>query len=182
MPRRPLRLPRPVVLAAALLALAGCESAPPKSLPTCPQLSLLQDAGDLMRFTGAPDAPKDARSLALAAHISAVPASCSSAGPGEVRARVNVVALVRRGPAARGDTAVVPYFIAVTENGKVLNEIDRTLAVKFRPNVDEVTARGEPAEITLPVTKTKSAAAYHLYVGLRLTHAELAYNRGSAAQ
>ncbi|HET9019705.1 MAG TPA: hypothetical protein VFN46_08965 [Acetobacteraceae bacterium] len=182
MPCRPLRLSRPVVLAATLLALAGCESSGPQFAPTCPQLSLLQDAGEVVRFGGAPDAPKDARSLALAAHIAAVPASCENAGPGEVRARVNLLARVRRGPAATGDTASVPYFIAITENGKVLNELDRTLAVKFRPNVDEVTAGGEAVEITLPVTKTTTAAAYHLYVGFRLTKAELAYNRGAASE
>ncbi|MDA8248358.1 MAG: hypothetical protein M0Z28_04200 [Rhodospirillales bacterium] len=174
---RSLRLPHAALAVAALLPLAGCSSGQKKVAPVCPQLSLLQDAVDLTRFSGPPDAPQDARTLVLAARIAAVPAKCEDGAPGEVRARLTVLAQLRRGPAAAGDTAQVPYFIAVTEGDQVLSEHDHMLGVKFPPNADQVTATGGEVVLNLPVTKTRTAAAYHLYVGFRLTPAELAYNR-----
>jgi hypothetical protein len=176
---RLLRAPRPAIAAAALL-LAGCQAPGTQFAPACPQLSLLQDAGDLTRFAGPPGAPRDARSLAYAARITAVPAHCANAGPGEVRATLHVVAQLRRGPAASGSTVRVPYFVALTEGEQVLGEQDFALAVTFQNNVDRASANGEDIQVTLPVSKTKTAAAYHIYVGFRLTPDELAYNRQAA--
>lgn len=177
---RLLHLSRRGVAAAALLLLAGCAGTTKAVAPVCPQLSLLQDAADLTRFAGPPGTPKDARALVMAADITAVPARCSSGGRDIVRATLSLHAQVRRGPQARGDVVQVPYFIAVMEGGKVLAEKDFTLPVQFRPNVDMVNAAGAPVDLNLPVTRTKSAAAYHIYVGFRLTHDELAYNRAQA--
>ncbi len=182
MPSRPFRPLRRAAMAALLPLLAACggggEEA--KFAPACPQLSLLRDAADITRFAGAPGAPHDASTLMLAARITAVPATCGSGGPGQVRARLQLDALLRRGPATHGDTVAVPYFVAVTENGNVLSEEDHLLTATFRSNVDEIRAHAAPVELLLPVTKTKSAAAYHLYVGFRLTPDELAYNRRTA--
>jgi len=177
---RPPRLPRLVPLAVMLLALVGCGTDETKFAPVCPKLSLLQDASDLLRFAGPPGAPHDARSMLLAAHIVAVPAHCGLAGTDEVRAVLNLVAEVRRGPAATGDTATIPYFVAITQNGHVLDELNYTLSAKFRPNVATMTVKGGDVDFTLPVSRTVSAAAYHLYVGFRLSPAELGYNRQAA--
>lgn len=174
-----LRLSRCALVATALL-LAGCGATSPSGVAICPKLSLLKDAADLTRFTGSPDAPHDARSLALTASISAVPARCGETKAGKVRARLNVVAQVHRGPAFQGDIVRVPYFIAITEGGKVITEQDFALAVKFPSNVDQANVTGQDIDLTLPVSKTKTAAVYHIYVGFRLTPEELAYNRKEA--
>ncbi len=179
-PFRPLRCAAVATLLLPLLAACGGGGNEAKIAPACPQLSLLHDAADLTRFAGPPGTPQDARGLILAAQITAVPATCAAAGEGRVRARLQVQALLRRGPAAQSDSVAVPYFIAITDQGNVLSEEDHTLAAKFRPNVDEMRTNADRVELLLPVTKAKSAAAYHLYVGFRLTPEELAYNRQSA--
>jgi len=178
---RPFRLPRLAPLA-ALLALAGCGSDQPQFAPPCPRLSLLQDASDIVRFAGAAGAAKDPRTITYAARITAVPAHCEAAGTNEVRAVMHIVAQVRRGPAATGDTVAIPYFIAITQDGRVLDELNYTLGAKFAGNVDVVTAQGGTIDFSVPVTPAVSAAAYHLYVGFRLSPDELAYNRQAAPQ
>lgn len=180
MSRRPPRLSRSVLLAAMLVALAGCGSSQQKFAPACPKLSLLPDAGDLVRFTGAPGAPHDVRALEVAAHVAAVPAHCESAGKDEVRAVLQLVADVRRGPAFRGEDLTIPYFIAITQNGRVLDELNYTLPVRFQPNADQARVTGSDVSFTVPISRTVSAAAFHLYLGFRLTPAELAYNRQAA--
>jgi hypothetical protein len=176
MPPCPARVSRSAVVLLALLA-AGCDTNEAAFPPACPKLSLLADAADLTRFGGPPGAPRDAGTLALAAHITAVPAKCEPGGANKVRARLQVAADVRRGPAARGDTAQVPFFVALTEQGRILNEKDDVLTARFRPNVDQVRVTSNELILDLPVSKNKGAAAYHLYVGFRLTPDELAYNR-----
>ena len=184
MPSRPFRPSRLAAMAALLPLLAACASGgdEAKFAPACPQLSLLRDAAELTQFAGPAGTPHDARTLLLSARITAVPATCGSGGEGEVRARLQLQTLLQRGPAAQGDTVAVPYFIAVTEQGNVLSEHDHTLTAKFRPNVDQIRANGEQVELVVPVTSTKTAAAYHLYVGFRLTKEELAYNRQTTGQ
>ena len=185
MPPRPPRVSRPAAAAAALLLpllVAGCDPNETAFAPACPKLSLLRDAADVTRFAGPPGAPHDAGTLALAAHITAIPAKCEPGGKDKVRARLQVAADVRRGPAAPGDTANVRFFVALTEQDRILNEKDDVLTAKFRPNVDQVRVTSNELILDLPVSKGKTAAAYHLYVGFRLTPDELAYNRAQAPE
>jgi hypothetical protein len=176
----PAPLPRLAPTGALLLAalLAGCGSGNEnKFAPVCPRLSLLQDAADITRFAG-PGPAHDARTLVLTGSITAVPAKCQNGEEkNTVQATLHVIASLHRGPAAQGDAAQLPYFIALTENGHVLSEQDFTLSGQFRPNVDTVRAEGDDIGLAVQVSKTKSAAAYHIYVGFRLTAEELAYNR-----
>jgi hypothetical protein len=178
------RLPRHAALLLAALV-GGCAPPVSKFVPVCPQLSLLKDAADITRFAGpagSAGAPQDSRDLLVIGRISAVPARCANAPNDKIHAIVNVTAQLRRGPAAKGDSASVPYFIAVTDGDRVLAERDFVLTGKFTANVDQVTVTGEEIDLTLPVSKTKTGAAYHVYVGLRLTPEELAYNRRQAGQ
>ncbi len=163
-----------IPLAASLL-LAGCgDTATDKFAPACPQLSLLKDAASVTRFSGT---TQDAATLVLAARIAAVPAACASAGPGKVKATLHVVADLARGPAAVGNAVTIPYFVALMDGEKVLNEQDFAIHATFPANADSSSARDDDIVLTMPVTKTRTAAAYHIYIGFRLTPAELTYNR-----
>jgi len=182
MPRRPPLSPRQILLPAAFAALlAGCGADEAKFAPACPGLSLLKDAADLRRFTGpvGPGRP-DITRMTLAARIVAVPAKCaySDSTHTEVTATLHVQAQFLRGPAANSDAAEVRYFVALTHGDTVVREEDYQLAVKFPANVEQVFTAGDDVTLAVPVSKTETAAAYHIYVGLRLTPAELQYNRG----
>jgi hypothetical protein len=159
--------------------LAGCGDSSEKFPPACPSLAILRDAADLTRYAGA---SRDLTAMVLEAKISAVPARCERGKPGKVKATLQVEFDVTRGPAATGRQATIPYFLGVTEGGRVLDEQDYVLAVNFPPNVDRVHVTGDEITLQIPVSREKSAAAYSLYVGFRLTPAELSVNRQRGPQ
>jgi len=178
-PRRPRRsaAARRAAMAGALLlagAASGCGPSDDKFPPACPALSLLRDGGDLTRFAAA---GQDVTDMVLHARIVGVPAKCETVDAHEVRATLTVQADLTRGPAAQDRTQGVTYFIALTEAGKVLKEQDFQMTAAFPANVDRINAKSDDVELLLPVSTTKTAAAYHIYVGFRLTAAQLAYNR-----
>ncbi len=160
-------------LALAAISLAGCESAD-QFPPICPSLSLLKDAADMQRFAGG---GRDISELVVQARLTAVPATCTRADPTHVRARLQVAMDLTRGPAAQGGRLEVPYFVGVTEAGQVLDEQDYRMVANFPANIDQQRVSGDPIDLLLPITRTKTAAAYSIFVGFRLSPEELANNR-----
>lgn len=164
-----------------LLALlpAACAASGNQFPPACPALSLLRDADRVTHFAGS---GRDAVDMVLHAKIAAVPAHCERDGASRVRATINVEADVTRGPAglaaARDPAAAqATYTVALLDGERVVQQQDFTLQASFADNADAATATGEAIELVMPVTPEKTAAAYHIYVGFRLTPDELAYNR-----
>lgn len=172
--RRPATLLLSAMLGAATVA--GCESAE-QFPPICPSLALLKDAADLQRFAGS---GRDISEMVVQARLTAVPATCTRADPTHVRTRLQVAMDVTRGPAAQGGTLEVPYFVGVTEAGRVLDEQDYSMAASFPPNIDQIQATGDSIDLLLPITREKTAAAYQIFVGFRLSPGELAGNRAHA--
>lgn len=171
------RIAHPALLLAlaAPALLAGCADPGPQFAPACPSLALLHDADDLSRYAAG---GRDLRDLTLQARIVAVPASCTWADQRQkVRATVQVNFDLTRGPAATGRRVQVPYFVAVAEGDRILDEQDYMLGALFPPNVDHAPFAGGKIDLLLPITREKSAAAYQIYVGFRLSPAELATNR-----
>lgn len=181
-PRRPFpfaRHLRPASLAAGLLAaaLAGCSPKDDEFPPVCPSLALLRDGGEITRFAGA---GRDASDIVVHASIAAVPAKCKRDGAGAVVSTLNVEAEVTRGPAAQGQDIGLTYFVAVMDGERVVQEQDYPLAAKFPSGADSTLFHGDDIELSTKVGPQKSAAAYHIYVGFRLSPDELAYNRAHA--
>ena len=169
-------LRRPALLLASVIgaaALAGCESAD-QFPPICPSLALLKDAADLQRFAGN---GRDISELIIQARLTAVPATCTRADPFHVRARLQVAMDVTRGPAAQGGRLEAPYFVGVTEAGRVLDEQDYRIVADFPSNIDQVQVTGDSIDLLLPITREKTAAVYQIFVGFRLSPEELANNR-----
>lgn len=160
--------------AMAALALAGCT--PAGFAPACPQLSLVQNASDFVRFAGT-GSQHDIRNLALAARIEAVPASCHLAGAHAVGAQIRVAFAIQRGPASTSPDVELHYFVAAARGETILDEQDYVVKGVFASNVDRMTLVGQPIDLEFPVGSDQSAAGYHIYVGFRLTKAELDANR-----
>ena len=153
---------------------ASCSTPDDKFPPPCPALDLAPNAGELTRFTGS---GHDVGNVLLQARITAVPASCKQSAKGQITATLHVIADVTRGPAAAPTLPPVDYFVAVAEGQHVLQEHDFALVAAFSGTNRQATVAGEDIELLLPVTKSTSAAAYHIYVGFRLSADELAYNQ-----
>lgn len=163
-------------LIGAVAAVGGCTKAD-EFAPACPQLGFLSDGADLSRFAAR---GRDITDLVIDGHMTAVPAKCAWAdgSRSKVAARVQVQMSLARGPAMQGRTTDVPYFIAVTEDGRVLDRAAYAVRAEFPPNTDRISLAGPEVTLILPVTPEKSAAAYRILVSFQLTPEELARNRG----
>ena len=164
------------LLLAALVA--GCGQSGDKFAPTCPVLTLAPDAGTMTRFASL---SHDPASVIMAAEILAVPAKCAPGGTGKIKSTLNVAFQFIRGPAATSATQHFVYFVGVAEGETVLQEQDFPLTVTLPAAGRTAALTDDDIELIVPVSKTKSAAAYHIFVGFRLTPDELAFNRARAA-
>ena len=68
-----------------------------------------------------------------------------------------------------GREAEVPIFIAVTDGETILDKHVYLMHVVFPSNVDRVTLTPGDVNLVLPVTPTKSGAAYTILAGFQLT-------------
>ena len=166
-------------LAAALaaLALAGCglSDDPNRFAPACPATAILADAADITRTDGR---GRDITDTIVDGRITGLKGTCrDSEDRKTLDASLRVSLDVGRGPAATSRTEQVPYFIAVSRDGRILDKKVMTLDVAFPPNVDHVHIEGEPIALAFPLPKGVTGASYRIDVGFQLTPDELAANR-----
>lgn len=177
-PSRRGALPTAALPALLLLApLAGCggDDKQPQFAPACPQAGIVRDAADLSRYGSG---GRDLTDLVLDGRVTGVRGSCA---PGDtkdtVKTTLQVVIELTRGPAARGRAAEAGYFVAVVDGERILDKRTFNLRAEFPANTDRIRLSGDEVELTLPVSATKTAAAYRVLVGFQLQPAELALNR-----
>ena len=160
---------------APLLALAGCGgTSDEKFAPACPQPSIPRDLNDLTRFRGA---GRDLTDTVLDARITGLSGKCERNGTDAVLTTVSVGIELTRGPAAASRTAELAYFVAVSEGERILDKRVFNLRAEFPSNTDRLRLSGDDVELRLPVSATKTAAAYRVSVGFQLTPAEIEVNR-----
>ena len=164
-------------LVAVSLALAGCANTGENFAPPCPSLTLLTDAGDLTRFAGA---GRDITDLALAARITAIGAKCARDSKSTVKATINIIADVARGPAFGGRVVDIPYFIAITEAGAIVDKRSFVAHVEFPANVSRVPFLGPEIDVYVAISPEKNASVYKIFVGFSLSADEVAFNRRAA--
>lgn len=161
--------------AAVLLALAvGACSNGNELPPSCPQVALLPDAGDLVRYRGV---GRDITDTVLTARINAVPALCSRGPDGKVKATLRISASADRGPAATDRNATVSALVAVLDGDQVLDRQDYTLSGTFPRNVEHVTVLTNEIVLLLPNTRESPVLNKRILVGFLLTPTELENNR-----
>jgi len=90
---------------------------------------------------------------------------------------VNVAVELTRGPAMEGRETDVPVFVAVTDGDAILDKKVYLMHATFPPNVDRVTLTPGETDLALPVSPSKSGAAYSIFAGFQLTADQLEQNR-----
>ncbi len=174
MPARPPSA-RAAVLTLLLAGLAGCGgTVSDKFPPACPRAGVLADAADLTRYRGG---GHDLTDLVLDARITGVSGDCTRADRRQLDVTVTVGMQVVRGPAAAGQPLEVPFFVAVSQGGAVLDKQVYRLSPGFGPNADTVRLTSDPVTISLPIGPDRLGSAYDVVVGFQLTQDELATNR-----
>ncbi|TPG52320.1 hypothetical protein EAH89_18985 [Roseomonas nepalensis] len=143
----------------------------------CPRVALLAEAVDLTRYREG--ARPDLANMEVDARMTGFQARCdyaSRAGGLDVTLRVQVAA--ERGPAATGNTAELPYLVAVTEEAesRVLNRGTDAVRVVFGTGDRRTTAQGEEMLVRIP-GDARQAAEKVVLVGFLLSPEQLAANR-----
>ena len=179
MPSLPPRRAAAVLLAGLLASLAGCGPGKDEFPPVCPRAEPLWQAADLSRYRDeSASANQDIRDLVLSGRIVGIPAKCAQGDSAkQLAADVGFTMQLTRGPAMQGREIDVPYFLAATEGGRILDKKIYPAHIVFPANVDQVTWTADPVHMVFPVSPTKSGAAYTVLAGFQLTEQELAFNR-----
>jgi hypothetical protein len=164
-----------LALAATGAALAGCARAVSNQFPpACPHAGILADAADITRFR---PGGHDLTDMVLDGRITGVGGDCTREDGRTLKVTVHASVQLTRGPAAKGPVEDVPFFVAVSENGQLLDKQVYRIAPAFPRNSDTLSITTDDVSLTLPVSPDKPGSAYDLVVGFQLTPDELATNR-----
>jgi hypothetical protein len=173
-------LPARVLGAVLLAALAGCGPGRNEFAPACPRASLVGPLADLTRYR---PGGRDLTDLVLQGRVVTVSGVCK---PGETASQLNVAVRVgaelMRGPALQGQSAQVQIFVAVVDNGTILDKKIYPVQFVFPPNVDRGTVVLDEVDMVMPISPKKSGAAYTIETGFQLTPEELEANRQQGAR
>jgi hypothetical protein len=163
---------------AAFAMLASCAPDNPDAFaPACAPVGILGEAADYSDYGGA-EARADLSRLIAHGSITGVSGHCSAAANNTaLHTEIRLDLAITRGPAAPGRTLSVPYFIAVTRDGRVITKQSLVATAQFPDNGDRVLVRTDPVTLDLPVSRAKPGASYRIEVGFQLTSAQLGYNR-----
>jgi hypothetical protein len=168
---------RLTLLAALLLALTWLSACadPTKFAPACPQSAYLPDGSDLTRYRRG---GHDITDLVLNARISKIDAHCAAGDKTtELRAWLQVAIKLQRGPAAKGRSADLAYFIAVSRGDQILDKAVYPVHVTFPANIDSVDITTDRVDMVIPTPKGVGGPDYTVTVGFQLTPDELGVNR-----
>ncbi|MGH7153481.1 MAG: hypothetical protein ACREF3_06080 [Acetobacteraceae bacterium] len=172
-----------IVALPVLAGLGGCATQRDAFAPACPAAQLLPQAADITRYhTPGTGSVHDVTDLVLQGRVVNVAGKCEP-GPNShtVDATVTMTMELTRGPAGRGDQPEVSYFIAVSDGTDILDKKVLTTRIKFPPNIDRVWLVSDPVFMRLPVTPTKTSAAYTVWAGFQLSPEEMAQHAQSPA-
>ena len=169
MPTRLSCLSHVAAFAALLPLVSACAPERDQFPPACPRLAFVTPTADVAVFRPGSD-EHDLTALMLAGRMMSINGSCRQGkDKNTVEATLTVGAELTRGPAMRGNQALVPLYVAVTEGDHILDKHIYNLSATFPSNVDRIPLTTPEVFMVLPVTPAKSAAAYSILAGFQLS-------------
>lgn len=175
----------PIVTASALalVSLSGCETydsitsyISSSSAGQCPDAAILAGTSVLPAFDAA--AGDDPSNVVYTISMTNVTTRCDfSKRDKTVDARVRIYVHATRPPGGVAADYRVPYYLAVTTGGDILDKKLYSLTIHF-PEAGAI----EDTDVTVDSTefqvdKAKQPYDYHLLVGFQLTKAQVEYNK-----
>lgn len=170
----------PAVLVLGLLA--GCDIAGRDQFPpVCPQPGLPAETGDVSAYRPGTTG-EHLTDLLYSGRMMGIQGSCklNSDNKNVLDTAVKFAIELTRGPALQRREADVPVFLAVTEGTQILDKRVIVLRGVFPPNVDRIDITTGELDMRLPISRTKSGAAYSVLAGFQLTPQQLAAARARA--
>ncbi|PHI95452.1 hypothetical protein BG621_06775 [Parasaccharibacter apium] len=161
--------------------LTGCEGADTTHTfaPACPKFDVPGPLADLITYDGK---GLDAAHRLTSTHILAVQGDCRTGPQDEqkrplTRVRLSLNLQLERGPAAKGDTVTIPYFVAILQDGKIVDKKIFTETLKLTPALSITQVNTPLRFIDIPTGNNPQISPYSMEIGLQLNHDELDYNR-----
>lgn len=168
-----------LLLASGMLAgvgLTGCSSVQDSTLPPCPTVSVLADAGQMQLFRDGPG--RDLTDLVLDAKLGPITGECSyNRKQTEVTVAMKLGLEARRGPASTAKDAKLDYFVAIVDNtDTVLARQEFSAVMNFPPSRGAVSGVDE-LEQRITLKDSEQGDAYRVLIGFKLTQDQLDRNR-----
>ena len=158
------------------LMLSGCGLFDREVKPPCPRVGILGDAATMTQFRSG--AGRDLTDVEFEAEIIGFTGGCEFGDRNtKVVVTVNVEIVALRGPAAKGDSITVPFFVAITDRD------ERILAREtFASKIDFPSGRrragvAEEMEQKIPLAAGRRSSDVEILIGFQLGQAQLEYNR-----
>ena len=164
-----------IVLAGIVAATLGSCST--SRIEKCPPASVLVDTGNftVLRPGSAPD-PANA---IYTVQIARAQQDCEQPKLGSrlVTASVDIEFRARRANAGAAATYAVPYFVAITSEGKILAKREFTVPFTFESGANMAEFSDSVNSLQVSLGRDKKATDYGILVGFQLTKAQLEFNR-----
>jgi hypothetical protein len=158
--------------AAACVALATCSTS---QLEKCPAVSVLVDTASMTQLQSNASGPA---SVVYTAQILNAKRDCDvSKFSKQVQASVDISFRATRAHAEAAASYTVPYFIAITTEGKILAKQQFLVAFAFQRGETTTSFEDSVNSLVLTVGRDKKATDYGILIGFQLTKAQLDYNR-----
>jgi len=159
----------------AVLGVSGCKD-PALFAPGCPAADILASAADYFDYgTQSPEM----RHLVIHAALTGMTGACEDGpnGKGSVRSRMTVRMTALRGPAGESSSVDVPFFVAITHNGKIIDKKIFTQTITFASALSQTDVVSRVLIIDLPDAARQDPDSYRMEIGYQLTEGQLNYNR-----
>jgi hypothetical protein len=159
--------------AAICVALAACSS--DSQVEQCPSVSLLADTSSL---TALQENPPAQPSVAYTVQMVKAKRDCDL--PKHSRratASVDIDFRATRAQAGAAASYTVPYFVAITSEGKILAKQLFQVQFAFEPGQATASFTDSVNSLSLTIGRDKHATDYGVLIGFQLTKAQLDYNR-----
>jgi hypothetical protein len=184
---RPIHIFKLAVFGCLVLMLTGCEStadlnpwANKHPVPACPRIQLLKDTDTITTYRAGQG--RDITDIRFEADLKGFAGECEYVGKDGVYSAVNVTLKVAfditRGPAEKGRTIEVTYFVAIPEfYPEPAGRQNFTAKVNFPENRNSIRFIDEEVEISIPLSVERKGPRSKIYIGFQLTPDQIEFNR-----
>lgn len=178
-----IRIFRLLSLAALAATLTGCDTwrssinyIVSDSDSVCPDAAILANTATIPVFD--PKAGADPTSLAYQVKMSNLSTRCDyNKRRNDVDANLHIQFTATRAPGGGEAHYRVPYFVAVTSGGEIVDKQMHWLDVDFAATATEFSKEELVDSIMITMARQKRSYEYHLLIGFQLTQAQMDYNK-----
>lgn len=162
-------------VAAAAVLLASCSSDKEKN---CPAVTSVVETSIASVFV--PNHAPDPSTLVYTVEVTGAQATCTvDKNAYNSSSDVTISFRATRGPSGSSATYKVPYFVAISQEDRILAKKVFETEVTFEPGETTKTFTDNVDSAQVSAGKDKKTFDYVILVGLQLTKEQLEYNRAS---